>query len=326
MSIIDRKIAQANFAVASSPSSVTTNTGTEPENKTEALATQTTEADEKAAVTTEDTKNTGEATQGEGNDGAPSDAEESEDNDDDSNQGLSPEEAKEKRKQKWSNRVSKWKSEIQAERARAEKAERALAELNTKSVTEKKEEVPVVSTKADDKEPDPNDVKYIGKYTEYLRDVARYDRAEEQRKDRWQKEHDKRISTFDTRREEFKKTAKDFDTVTAAADSTHIAKLSPMFMFEMTNSDTGPQEMYALSKDKALLSKLGTLSEAQQLLELGMLRASLKQPVVRKEVKINSTPPITELGGTGVATQKSLADIKGNEFANYKKMRQAGKK
>ncbi len=323
MSTIDREKAQANYAVASSGPAVTpSNT----EKKTEDLAPQKTESDEKAEVITDETKSGENATQTteEAGSGAPqADAEESEDGDDDSDQGLSPEEAKEKRKQKWKNRVSKWKSEIQTERERANKAEKALAERNAPA--ENKEPIktqPVV----DLAEPDPNAEKYIGKYTEYLRDVAKYDRAVEQKAAREEDHHNRVLKTFDERRDNFKKTTKDWDTVINSTDPVAISKLSPQFMFEMTNSETGPQEMYALSKDKALMTKLGTMSPVAQLIELGVIRAGFKQPVAKKEIRINSTPPVVELGGSGNAVHKTLADVKGNDAATYRKMRQAGKK
>jgi hypothetical protein len=89
--------------------------------------------------------------------------------------------------------------------------------------------------------------------------------------------------------------------------------LTPAIAYALQHSDDGPAMAYALAKDPARFQRIAALAPPETMMELGLLRAELRQapgsrPASTPKLPAAPPPPTTVRGGS-VAAPLSLDDL-----------------
>lgn len=121
-------------------------------------------------------------------------------------------------------------------------------------------------------------------------------------------EFQKKGEVFQTRIEEFKKTADDFDDLMADTNVDVPVYVQEIFL----TSEMGPALMYELAKNPKELERISRLSAIPAALELGKLEAKLSSnstTASSKETKTTKAPdPVKPVGAKGGSLKKSIDD------------------
>lgn len=215
-----------------------------------------------------------------------------------------------------------------AAEARAEAAERQIAELRAKSGSG-----PATAKDIDSDEPKPEDFKTVGEYTraltKYEVDKAAKKAGEASKKqseqDKQQAQADERAGAFAKRQSEFMKATPDYEEVVEGADF-EVPNVAMQYLVE---SEVGPQLAYHLAKNPDVADRLRNLSPGRVLAELGKLEIQFeKKPEAAKPAEAARTvskapPPITPLEGKTTPVVKDPAQM---SFAELRALREQQKR
>jgi hypothetical protein len=206
---------------------------------------------------------------------------------------------------------------------RAERAERALAELQSQKSGP-------AAVEGADKEPNPEDFKTVGEYTKALTkyEVAQANKAQRASDEQRRQQESTQVAQteFGKRVAEVMKEIPDYSEVVSAADvdvPAHIAQY-------IVESPVGPQLGYALAKDLKELDRLKSLSPIRAIAELGKLEITLEkkpdppaaEPAKAAAPQVSRAPaPITPLETTG--TTAVIKDPKDMSFQELRAHRMA---
>lgn len=133
-------------------------------------------------------------------------------------------------------------------------------------------------------------------------------------------EYQKQVSAFQSKVSEFSKSTPDFNDVISDVDD---VPLRESIQDALLTSDLGPQLMYELSKNRAELLRINSMSPLAAAREIGKIEARLSQNLdspKTKEVKLTKTPPPIEPVGSKSAgkTFKSPEDMTIEEYRAWR--------
>lgn len=181
------------------------------------------------------------------------------------------------------------------------------------------------------KKPTPDQFDDYGAYVEALTDFKADEKANAVADAREKAAADKsqaqaRVTTWNERVIEARKTIPDYDTVVAASN----VPVSDVVMDELRDSELGPQLAYHLDKNPDVAEKLNTMSPRQAAREIGRLEAKLlstasasPEPQVdapqapeppAPKVKTTNAPPPVKPVGQGRSTSVDLAKASMDDY------------
>ena len=216
-----------------------------------------------------------------------------------------------------------------AERERAEAAERKAAELEAKYNPPKKVEDL-------GPEPQPGQFSDVSEYSKALKEwtseSTKIEVVREQQEKSAKEQHERVISTWKERLAAAQKELPDFADKIAAAQ----VKVSDQVRDALLESEVGPKILYHFAEHPEEAERIGRLTVGGALRELGKLEARLEKEPAKPEPKSpvsaavaevsKAPPPIAPLkGGKPVETRVDSQGVYHGTYAQYKRDRAAGK-
>lgn len=246
---------------------------------------------------------------------------------DESNDDDQQEQAKPKKQGGYKKRIAKLQTSLsQKDQEIAYLRGQMQARENNDKGQNSHAEKPARVQQLNDGEPNPDDfdtfVDYNKALIKYQYGLGEKEKSEKAAKDNALKEYQSTLDGFKNKTAEFKKSAKDFDSVLSSVDD---VMLQPKLQQEILGSEFGPQVMYELSKNRAELERINALSPERISREVAKIEAKIelaqsnKQPSTTK--KITSAPaPISPVRGTSTAVKKTIYDRDISQ-ADYERLR-----
>lgn len=237
-------------------------------------------------------------------------------------------EKKERKEGRLNKRFSEITGERDAERARAEAAEKRAAELEAK--------LNPPAPKAEDAEPKPEEFKDAFEYARALAkhavDKALKEKDQTEAKKKAVAEREAFLKTFGERQDAFKAATPDYaDVIESAAD----VKLTNEAQEAIWDSEYGPQLLYYFAQNPTEAERLGKLSVGGMWREMGKLEARFaKEPAkqesksepekkVAPKVEISKAPsPISPLKGANAPADLPI-NSKGEWTGSYQQFKAA---
>lgn len=227
------------------------------------------------------------------------------------------------------SKLTKQRNEAREEaarnRAEKEAIEAKLKEYETKSIPAKQEEGgkpnPAQFTDA---------FEYAEKLAEWSAKEAIRNKEERDREQKNKEVQDKTIETWRTRLDKAKAEIEDYDDIVASSD----VSVSDQVRDAILESEYGPQILYQLASNEDIAEKIGKMSVASALREIGKLEAKFDKGSDEKagkkedkKVEVSKAPePVKPISGGKIEAE--ALDSKGEvkvDFATYKQLRKAGK-
>ena len=253
------------------------------------------------------------------------DESESESEDDESKEESESddEDKKPRKKNGFKKRVDRLNRKLSEKDAEIERLRRQY-----ESGAPKKDEAPAKEETKSNAKPRPQEFDTHEEYVEALTDykiAQKEEQYERQSKEAESKrESEKQFQTFQSKVNDFKKEASDFDDVVYEVDD---IPLTPLIQKAILTSDIGPQLMYELAKDRERLEKIISLDQFTALKEIGKIEDRIEQRLSSKKQSKQTTtkapPPITPLNSkTSAKVSKNPDEMSFDEYKAYR----AGKK
>lgn len=214
-------------------------------------------------------------------------------------------------------------TELETERARAEKAEERIRELEAKGKEPPKDDTPAQS-QLEDPAPDPESYEFGEADSKFIADTARWNARQEFAQMRAKEQLTTELNTIEdgwktaTAAEDFKAEYPDFDDVVTKGAAEQKWECTPLMALGIKSSPVGGHVAYELAKNPAEASRIAKLLPVEQAWELGRLEgkhaarraAKTAEPV--KPAKVASSappPPVAASRGAGGQYASELTGV-----------------
>lgn len=171
--------------------------------------------------------------------------------------------------------------------------------------------------------PDPDKFETVAEYLEAVADwkyEQRIQKAEADKKIAEAKtEQQKKISTFQEKREEFKKSVADYDEALESVEHIPLSVALHDFILE---SEYGPQLAYELAKNPEEYERVAKLSPLALYREMGKMEAKISPASTSEKTpnKITKAPaPIKPVSRGAVTSTKDPGEMSYREYAEWRK-------